>query len=415
MRKTYDVCCAVVSDLEFDARVWKEVRTLSAAGYRVLLVGCCYERSGRRYVSGESVDVVEVSLGSRNGKVSVVGRMQTLARIWVEILRTRAHAYHCHNIHVGPPMWLASRLRNKPLVYDGHELYGAPRRRTLSSALAALPGRAVEGAMVRNSDAVVTTNTVRAGILERRWRVSGVHVLGNVPRVGAPRRTARPGVPHGGPGPALPGRPLSQRACVPRVDPGAPIPARPALRHPRLRTCIRFRARAIVGGGRLRVVAGALSATATVRRTRACGGRGHGRDRSDQADRPQQLHDRHEQAVRVPDGGPPRGRQRPARDPTGDRVGNAGPGRALRRVESEEHRPRDHAGPRGSARVRGPPSRGAPPRARALQLGRPRAQAARSLRRAAVRARSSRNSLSRAWMVQDQSARGCFLGGPRGG
>ena len=83
MRKTYDVCCAVVSDLEFDARVWKEVRSLSAAGYRVVLVGCCYERSGRRYASGESVDVVEVSLGSRNGKVSVLGRMQTLARIWM--------------------------------------------------------------------------------------------------------------------------------------------------------------------------------------------------------------------------------------------------------------------------------------------------------------------------------------------
>lgn len=199
MRKTYDVCCAVVSDLEFDARVWKEVRTLSAAGYRVLLVGCCYERSGRRYVSGESVDVVEVSLGSRNGKVSVVGRMQTLARIWVEILRTRAHAYHCHNIHVGPPMWLASRLRNKPLVYDGHELYGAPRRRTLSSALAALPGRAVEGAMVRNSDAVVTTNTVRAGILERRWRVSGVHVLGNVPASVPHVEPLDPGFPTGVP------------------------------------------------------------------------------------------------------------------------------------------------------------------------------------------------------------------------
>ena len=199
MRKTYDVCCAVVSDLEFDARVWKEVRTLSVAGYRVMLVGCCYERSGRRYAAGESVDVVEVSLGSRNGKVSVLGRMQTLARIWIEILRTHAHAYHCHNIHVGPPMWLASRLRNKPLVYDGHELYGAPRRRTLPSALAALPGRAVEGAMVRSSDAVVTTNTLRADVLERRWHVSGVHVLGNVPAPVPHVEPLDPGFPTGVP------------------------------------------------------------------------------------------------------------------------------------------------------------------------------------------------------------------------
>ena len=42
-RVDYDVCATVVSDLSFDARVWKEVRSLTRAGYSVRLIGCGYE------------------------------------------------------------------------------------------------------------------------------------------------------------------------------------------------------------------------------------------------------------------------------------------------------------------------------------------------------------------------------------
>ena len=53
--------------------------------------------------------------------------------------------------------------------------------------------------MVRSSDAVVTTNALRAGVLERRWHVSGVHVLGNVPASVPHVEPLDPGFPTGVP------------------------------------------------------------------------------------------------------------------------------------------------------------------------------------------------------------------------
>jgi glycosyltransferase involved in cell wall biosynthesis len=180
-RTDYDICAAVVSDLSFDARVWKEVRSLTRAGYRVRLIGCAYELQHPRTSSVDGVDVLEVSLGSRAGRVSVVRRARTLVRLWFEIVRTNARAYHAHNIHVGPAAWAASRARRAALVYDAHELYGestSPRR--LSRASAHVAGL-LERLLVRKSDYVITTNASRADHLQRRHGRRSIVVLANVP------------------------------------------------------------------------------------------------------------------------------------------------------------------------------------------------------------------------------------------
>jgi glycosyltransferase involved in cell wall biosynthesis len=180
-RKDYDICAAVVSDLSFDARVWKEVRSLRRAGYRVRLIGCAYELQEPRRWSSDGVDVFEVSLGSRAGSVSSAGRAKTLLRLWLEIVRTPASAYHAHNIHVGPAAWLASRLRRSSLVYDAHELYGESTGAGHFSRLPALVGGLVERFMVRRSDHVITTNPSRADHLKERHGRSSIVVLANVP------------------------------------------------------------------------------------------------------------------------------------------------------------------------------------------------------------------------------------------
>ncbi len=125
-KRRYDVCAAVVSDLTFDARVWKEARSLSRAGYEMRLLGCSYGQRGRYRHHTDGIDVFEASLGDRSSGVSIPRRARALFLLWVEILRTRARVYHAHNIHIGPPTWLASRLRGAALVYDAHELYGEP-------------------------------------------------------------------------------------------------------------------------------------------------------------------------------------------------------------------------------------------------------------------------------------------------
>lgn len=182
-RRQYDVCAAVVSHLPFDARVWKEARTLAGAGYRVALIGARYdiERVQRRTEDG--VDVVEIPFGMREARVSRRRRGRTLVRLWWEVLRTPARCYHAHNIHTGPVAWLAARLRRATLVYDAHELYGevwdvSPLQQGRLNALASL---LAEKFMVHRSAAVVTTNQSRVNALLERHGNAEIEVLANVP------------------------------------------------------------------------------------------------------------------------------------------------------------------------------------------------------------------------------------------
>jgi len=181
MSEVYDVCAAVVSDLAFDARVWKEARSLASAGYRVRLIGCRYEVAGTQRRREQGIDVVEIPLGSRAGRVSLFGRGVTLVRVWVAVLGTRARAYHAHNVHVGPAAWAASRLRGAGLVYDAHELYGESSGRGVLDRVSGRLARSVERFVVRRSNAVITTNRSRADKLRQRYDRDHVSVLANVP------------------------------------------------------------------------------------------------------------------------------------------------------------------------------------------------------------------------------------------
>jgi glycosyltransferase involved in cell wall biosynthesis len=179
----YDVCAVVISDLAYDARVWKEVRTLRESGQTVVLIGCTYDITGVRRRAESDIDVVEVPLGTRVGRVSSVVRALTLVRVWREVLRTRAGVYHVHNIHPGLAALVAGRLRRAPVVYDAHELYGEPRDRSAAARLVAALTYALEGLMVRQSAAVITTNRSRANVLARRHGRDDVVVLANVPNL----------------------------------------------------------------------------------------------------------------------------------------------------------------------------------------------------------------------------------------
>jgi glycosyltransferase involved in cell wall biosynthesis len=193
--RAHDVCAATVSDLPFDARVWKEARSLAASGRSVALVGCRYEipKLGRRREAG--VDVVEVPFGTRRGRVSLPGRLVVLLRLWWETLRISAAAYHAHNVEAAPAAWLASRVRGARLVYDAHELYAEAGGSGLRARLARLVTGSLERFMVQRSDAVITTNQSRADALGDRYGRNGIVVLANVPTRCDDLRALDPGYP----------------------------------------------------------------------------------------------------------------------------------------------------------------------------------------------------------------------------
>jgi glycosyltransferase involved in cell wall biosynthesis len=197
-RRHYDVCASVISDLPFDARVWKESRSLAAAGRSISLTGPAFDIEGaRRRADASGVDVLEIPFGWRDQPKSYVGRIAVLARVCVEVLRTPAHVYHSHDIHVGPVSWLASRLRRAKLVYDGHELWGEPAGPGVRARLVARAGALIERLMVRTSDVVITTNPSRADVLRRRHGREDIAVLTNVPPLQPEVTPLDPGYPAG--------------------------------------------------------------------------------------------------------------------------------------------------------------------------------------------------------------------------
>jgi glycosyltransferase involved in cell wall biosynthesis len=194
-KEKYDVCAAVVSDLRFDARVWKEVRSLAAAGYRVRLIGCHYEGANSPQRSNGNIDVFTVSLGTRSGRSSRFQRARVVLRLWREILVTRAAVYHAHNVHVGPAAWVASRLRRMALVYDAHELYGEVLGDSTANRLGAALERRLERFLARRSDLVITTNGFRAQRLQERHGALRIEVLANVPAMVERVEPLDPGYP----------------------------------------------------------------------------------------------------------------------------------------------------------------------------------------------------------------------------
>jgi glycosyltransferase involved in cell wall biosynthesis len=191
------ICAAVVSHLPHDARVWKQARTLAAAGNDVQLIGLRYglPRASSRRVG--SIDVLEIPFGNRRG-ASLRRRALILLWLWVAVLRTPADTYHCHNIHPAPAVLLAARLRGARIVYDAHELYGEVRPgASIGSRIAARLSRLVERLIVRAADHVITTNPSRGDVIARRYHLDEVTLVANVPAVIESVEPMDPGFPSG--------------------------------------------------------------------------------------------------------------------------------------------------------------------------------------------------------------------------
>jgi glycosyltransferase involved in cell wall biosynthesis len=195
--RRYDVCAAVVSDLPFDARVWKEARSLADAGMSVSLLGCAYDRDRTERRSDHGVDVMEIPFGWRERRKSALRRATVLLRLWAAILGTNARVYHAHNIHVVPPAWLAARARRARLLYDAHELYGEPEFPGLRYRVVARFGAMLERFALHAADAAITTNPSRAKVLSERHGRRDITVLQNVPLLRENVEPLDPGYPKG--------------------------------------------------------------------------------------------------------------------------------------------------------------------------------------------------------------------------
>jgi glycosyltransferase involved in cell wall biosynthesis len=155
-----EIVMAVLSDLTTDARVQREALALGLAGHAVHVVGFTY--SGERPPTADGVHYHLWAFPARGSLrlVRLLGAAMFVARAGIWILRSRADAYHVHNLHLAIPCLVAARRAGAHVVYDAHELV-----REMASRRARAVVTVLERVVWHRADAVVTTNQHRSRYL----------------------------------------------------------------------------------------------------------------------------------------------------------------------------------------------------------------------------------------------------------
>lgn len=112
------VIVAVISDLVTDQRVHKVCRTLQENGYALLLIGS--RRKGSLPLNPRSYAARRIPMLFQK-KVFFYGEFNL--RLFFRLLFTRGDIFLGNDLDVMPAVWLAARIRGKPVVYDTHEYY----------------------------------------------------------------------------------------------------------------------------------------------------------------------------------------------------------------------------------------------------------------------------------------------------
>ncbi len=125
----YDICMVVHDDVLHDSRIWREARSLDAAGWRVVVV--CISLGTKRLPAVQPVDgftIWRVSPGIfRNQSTVKTTRklIQLLLALPIACWRIRqseARVFHANDF-TGLVMVALAGIWRRPVVYDSHELF----------------------------------------------------------------------------------------------------------------------------------------------------------------------------------------------------------------------------------------------------------------------------------------------------
>ncbi len=121
------VCMILMSDFTHDARVTKEAKTLADAGHKVKV----YALKSKNTLSTEKRDnfeIIRTEVKSRyilpKGQFFFFLKyIEFLLQIIRQLYNQPFDIYHAHDLETLPIGFIISKLKNKPLIYDSHELY----------------------------------------------------------------------------------------------------------------------------------------------------------------------------------------------------------------------------------------------------------------------------------------------------
>jgi glycosyltransferase involved in cell wall biosynthesis len=172
-----------------DARVNKEARSLSGAGYEVTVYatgdGKLPNEERTESVLVKRLPVRRYSLFRPNMFRAPFDFLPSL----LKIIRERADVYHAHDLDTLLICYLASRFNRSKLVYDSHELFLEMEKSHLINswwrkiaAVVLLPiWRIEEKFCAKRADYVITVNESIKNILVKRLGIKNIMVLINCP------------------------------------------------------------------------------------------------------------------------------------------------------------------------------------------------------------------------------------------
>jgi glycosyltransferase involved in cell wall biosynthesis len=150
-----------------DPRVLRESRGLMEEGIKVKLIA--WDRDGGFMPKAHEEGVEVHRVGPRCAYRSAGKVISRLPRFWWRALkesqRTDFDIVHAHDLDTLPLGLLISRLRNRPLVYDAHELYYAMIRKDVG-AISDLVW-VLERALSRRAGEIITVNERMAEVLSK--------------------------------------------------------------------------------------------------------------------------------------------------------------------------------------------------------------------------------------------------------
>jgi len=222
------VCMFVYNSMLHDARVRKEARTLTQAGYDVTVLAVHDPGRTQRREEVDGFHIVRLSrsllgvsrreMGAalhrqpvtpipvrspssssaptpRGVKGRVLAALELLVRRILyplrrvlvfqrfvrAALRVKADLYHAHDLNTLLMAYAASRLRRTPLIYDSHEVETGRAGQRLRWWAAFL-----ERALIHRADRVICTNQTRADYTQQRYGLPPPTILRNLPAYVAP-------------------------------------------------------------------------------------------------------------------------------------------------------------------------------------------------------------------------------------
>jgi glycosyltransferase involved in cell wall biosynthesis len=188
----------VQSPVADDARVLREAQALIEHGYRVTIVDIEHQRRQARKERVDAIEVRHVFMSRRSAKYYdpikslpwLAFKVTRLLKSLVQVPRTRADAYHAHDISALPACLLAACLRRKPLIFDAHELPMTQDHLVRRHLVQAVSTTMLKF-MLQRCSAAITVSPPLATEMQRLFGGPLAVVVRNIPDYQAPGRTDR--------------------------------------------------------------------------------------------------------------------------------------------------------------------------------------------------------------------------------